>query len=286
VSESQEVSQFDPNTTAGTFIVALVLCLVCAFVVSTAAVGLRPLQETNAKNKMMRNVLIAAGLWDSTKHTDRDIPELFKNIETTFWNLPAREGDPGSPNTELDDAAYERLVSTPAGIREIDPAKDVAGIKRRETVARIYLLKDESGKIEKIILPIAGKGLWSTLYGFLAVDPTTTQSRGITFYKHAETPGLGGEVDNPRWKARWSNPEEPIELRTVGGEPLLDVTKPGGAQNPNQIDGLSGATITSNGVENTIRYWLGSDAFGPYLDQMAAANAAGSSSTQTTAVTP
>ncbi len=270
-TEIQETrSAFDPNSTLGTFIVALVLCVVCALIVSGSAVGLKPYQDANAKNKMMRNVLVAAGIWEAGKHTDADIPELFGNVDTIYWNLPSQEHPTGAANTELTDETFERLLASPQGTMEIDPAKDISGIKRRGTVAKIYLVRNPSGGVEKIILPISGKGLWSTLYGFLAVDASTTQARGITFYKHGETPGLGGEVENPAWRSKWSDANSPLEVRKVGGEPTLDITKPGNASLPNQVDGLSGATITSNGVENTIRYWLGADAFGPYLDLTAA----------------
>lgn len=264
---------FDPNSTSGTFVVALVLCLVCALIVSASAVGLKPLQDANAKNKMRRNVLIAAGIWDETKHTDKDLDKLFKNIEVVFWNLPGADSPTGSQNTELNDENFDQFLSSPKGSMEIEPAKDISGIKRRETVARVYLVRNNAGGIQKIVLPITGKGLWSTLYGFLAVDASTTQARGITFYKHGETPGLGGEIENTKWRSGWTGEKSPLELRKVGGDPVLDVTKPGNAKAGNQIDGLSGATITSNGVENTIRYWLGADGFGPYLDQMAAQNA-------------
>ncbi|MCA9032186.1 MAG: Na(+)-translocating NADH-quinone reductase subunit C [Planctomycetaceae bacterium] len=270
-TDIEESKGFDPNSTSGTFIVAVVLCLVCAVAVSLAAVGLRDLQDRNAKNKMMRNVLIAAGIWDDTKHTDADIPTLFENIDTRLWNLPADGKPNGSFNTELSLDSYnqEDAASTPAGSIEIAADADVAGIKRREKVSRVYFVKDDAGKVTSIILPIKGKGLWSTLYGFLAVDATTRESRGITFYKHGETPGLGGEVDNPKWKQKWRGGDSSLLLRGDDGKVSLDVVKPGNASTASQIDGLSGATITSNGVENTIHYWLGPDAFGPFLDEFA-----------------
>ncbi|MCA9087116.1 MAG: Na(+)-translocating NADH-quinone reductase subunit C [Planctomycetaceae bacterium] len=264
-------SGFDPNTPVGTFIVAATLCFVCSLIVSAAAVGLKPLQEQNAKNKMMRNVLIAAGVWQDGKNTDADIPELFKNIDVILWNLPEKDGETGSLNKELKAADYDQAAaaSTPGGSMAIPAADDVSGIKRREKVSKIYLVRDADGKVNKIVLPVYGKGLWSTLYGFLALDASTREARGITFYKHAETPGLGGEVDNPKWKSLWSNTNSPLVLRDDQGQTILDVTKPGNATQPNQIDGLSGATITSSGVENTIHYWLGPNAFGPFLDQFA-----------------
>ena len=66
-----------------------------------------------------------------------------------------------------------------------------------------YLLKKEDGSLDKIILPIHGYGLWSTLYGFIALEKNGNDIFGLQFYQHAETPGLGAEVDNPKWKAQW-----------------------------------------------------------------------------------
>lgn len=263
---TQNNEPFDPDSTFGTLIVALVLCLVCSLVVSAAAVGLRPMQAKNEENKKKKNVLIAAGIWDES-NTYSDIPELFKPIETILVNLPGRSDDAplaGTLNETVDPASFnqKKAAKDPAQSVEIPRELDLAGIKRRERVSEVYVVR-EDGKVKMFVLPIYGKGLWSTLYGFLAVDADTETARGITFYQHGETPGLGGEVENPKWKAQWPGKT----VRNEEGEPVLDVTKPGYASSENEVDGLSGATITSDGVENTIRYWLGEDAFGPFLER-------------------
>lgn len=255
------------DTTKGTFLVAIVLCLVCSLLVSVAAVGLRPLQKRNQVLEVRRNVLKAAGVWQED-FTSEDVDREFASIEPILVNLP-RSGQPGQPGTisdAFDVAAYDsrRAANDPALQVRIPEAIDSAGIKRREPVARVYLVRNDDGAVEQIVLPIYGKGLWSTLYGFLALDADTRTVRGITFYEHAETPGLGGEVDNENWQAQWSG-------RVALGDddqPQINVVK--GAADPaenNQIDGLSGATITSNGVEGLVNYWLGEDAFGPFLQR-------------------
>lgn len=274
VSEtSEDKKKFDPNSFFGTLVVAVVLCLVCSFVVSTAAVGLRPLQQKNQKNKQQRNVLIAAGIWEED-YTDAKIPELFENIETIAVNLPGRGKDlpeAGSENGDVDITSYNQLKASKDPEQSIIIGDaDVAGIKRRETVSLVYLINGKSGELETIVLPIYGKGLWSTLYGYLALEADARTVKGITFYQHGETPGLGGEVDNPKWKAKWSGKVVVNE----NGEPIIEVTKPGAASEDYQVDGLSGATITSAGVEKTIDYWLGDDAFGPFLDKYRAVETA------------
>ena len=135
-----------------------------------------------------------------------------------------------------------------------------------------------------MILPIYGKGLWSTLYGFIAVDADGQTIRGITFYEHGETPGLGGEVENPAWKALWPG-KSAFSAEEIKGSsldhlptPIIQVAKgqvtSETVQAEHKVDGLSGATITSNGVTALVRYWLGPDGFGSYLHQLRSERAA------------
>ena len=255
-----------PDSTKRTFTVAFVLCLVCSLLVSVAAVGLRPLQKRNQELKLRRNVLKAAGLWQE-EFTDQDVNATFESIEAILVNLPRSEeiGEAGTINVTKDVATYDtrRAANDPDQQVLIPDGIDAAGIKRREPVARVFLVMNE-GAVDQIVLPVYGKGLWSTLYGFLALDADTRTVRGITFYEHAETPGLGGEIDNDDWKAQWAGK---VALDDEY-QPQIDVVK--GVADPdaaNQVDGLSGATITSNGVEGLVEYWLGEDAFGPFLER-------------------
>jgi Na+-transporting NADH:ubiquinone oxidoreductase subunit C len=253
-----------PDTTKGTFIVASVLCLVCSLLVSAAAVGLRPIQKRNQQLKLRRNVLVAAGMWQDD-FTNKDVDRAFESIKTVLVNLPRSEriGEPGTINTEFNPQTYDpRKASNDPELRvDIPEDLDRAGIKHREPVARVFLVMD-GDQVDQIVLPVYGKGLWSTLYGFLSLDADTRTVHGITFYEQGETPGLGGEVENPVWKAKW-----PGKVALDDNyQPQIDVVK--GAASPgsdNQIDGLSGATITSNGVEGLVDYWLGDDGFGPFL---------------------
>jgi Na+-transporting NADH:ubiquinone oxidoreductase subunit C len=122
----------------------------------------------------------------------------------------------------------------------------------------------EAGSVARLIIPVEGKGLWSTLYGFLALEKDVDTITGITFYQHGETPGLGGEVDNPKWKALWKG----RKAFNADQEPTIEVLKgqAGSVQDaPHHVDGLSGATITSRGVTYLVQFWLGEHGFGPYL---------------------
>ncbi len=239
------------------------VCVVCALFVSTASVALRERQQENALLDRQKKVLTVAGLIDDGERPRaEEIRRLFdENIEGRIVDLAsgryALDIDP--TNFDQREAASDPDASRPA-------PSNRAGVRRVPDHARVYQLM-EGGKVSAIILPIEGKGLWSTLYGFLALGPDTRTIRGITFYEHGETPGLGGEVDNPSWKQRW-----PGRLAfDEDWEPVIRVKKGSAGspdEDPHQVDGLAGATITSRGVTNLLQFWLGEAGFGPYLERV------------------
>jgi Na+-transporting NADH:ubiquinone oxidoreductase subunit C len=155
----------------------------------------------------------------------------------------------------------------PALSRNVTSDEDIAKVGRQANVAQVYLVRGESGEYDKIILPVHGYGLWSTLYGFLALESDANTVAGLGFYDHGETPGLGGEVDNPRWKALWPGKkvyrDGEVELSLVKG--AVDSSS---ASADWKVDGLSGATLTSRGVSNLIDFWLGDRGFAPFLENM------------------
>ena len=247
-----------PNDSPGKIVgVAVVLCLVCSIVVSAAAIGLKPRQEANKKLEIQRNILQVAGLM----RPGADIDELFEQIEPRIVDLRS-----GTFSDAVDPAGYEQRLAArdPAQSDALPRDEDLAGIGRKAHYATVYLVKDDAGEISSVILPVHGYGLWSTLYGYLAVKPDGREVVGLQFYEHAETPGLGGEVDNPRWRGLWPGKL----LYDTEGTLRVDVAKgaaPAGPEGAYQVDGLAGATLTSRGVGNLLRYWAGEDGFGPFL---------------------
>lgn len=244
------------DTIGKTLTVALLLCIVCSVVVSGAAVSLRPLQQANKDADRKRNILLAAGMYQP----ELSIDEQFSAIETRLVDLDSGkfvEGDVGSYDQRK--AAKDASLSRP-----LSGDEDLAKIGRRENVAVIYVV-EKAGDVDKVILPIHGYGLWSTLYGFMALEADLNTVAGLGFYDHAETPGLGGEVDNPRWKGMWPGKkvyrDGSVELALLKG-----AVDPRSAMADYQIDGLAGATLTSRGVSNLVQFWLGENGFKPFLD--------------------
>ncbi|MDA9839819.1 Na(+)-translocating NADH-quinone reductase subunit C [Porticoccaceae bacterium] len=242
-----------------TFGVALALCVVCAVVVSSAAVILRPTQEVNKLLDLKANILASAGLLQEGV-----------SIETQFEQISTRVVDlqTGEFTDAVDAATYDQRKASkdPSLSMALDPKQDPAKIKRRANYATVYMVEGEQG-IEKIILPIKGYGLWSTLYGFLALEADFETVAGIGFYEHTETPGLGGEVDNPRWKASWVGKQayNQGELAITVLKGKADMSRAG---SESQIDGLAGATLTTRGVDNLVRYWLGDEGFRPLINSL------------------
>lgn len=236
---------------------ALALCLVCSTLLSFAAVGLRDRQESNKQLDKKKSVLYAARLLAPSDDASAErIAELFANIEAKVVDIETGAYVEGADPETFDEDSVE-WVPAP---------ENMAGVSEIPEHVRVFLVK-ENGKLDMVVLPIFGKGLWGTLYGFFAVDADMETARGITYYNHKETPGLGGEVDNPKWKNRWPgrkiyDGEGDVALQVIKGT-AGDV-----AEDPYHVDGLSGATITSRGVSNMLHFWLGDKGFGPYLDQL------------------
>ena len=244
-----------------TVFMTVLVCFVCAIVVATAAIALKEKQDLNKVVDVQQNILQVAGLDDDSM----TIEERFTFIDAQVVDLAT-----GEYVSDIDVEAYDQRLAAkdPEQSVVLTKDQDVAGIKRRANYAKVYLVKDNNDQINKIILPVHGYGLWSTLYGFVSVETDASTVYRVKFYDHAETPGLGGEVDNPNWRSIWTGKQ----FFDENGDYDLRVIK--GSVNPNsqnanyQVDGLAGATLTSRGVDNLFKYWLSDQGFGPYLDKL------------------
>ena len=233
-------------------IIPLIACIACAVIVSVTAVSVRPEQNLNIENEKKLKILAAAGIV-----TD-EVEKEFSKIETLYVDFASNQLVQVENN-------YDHIkASASVEASSIVPKdQDIAILKRRENIAPIYVWYSDEEQIQKVVLPIRGYGLWGTLYGYISLDADLNTVKGIEYYDHKETPGLGGEVDNPVWKSDWNGKK----IYDTSGEVILYVTK-GPSSEDYEIDGISGATLTSNGVTNMIRYWLGENGYGPVLQQL------------------
>ncbi len=241
---------------------ALAVCGVCSVFVASAAVSLKDRQIENQRLDVQKKVLGVAGLMKPGESLEREeITRLFsERVEARVVDL---ESGSYAESIAADD--FDQRVASKDPERSRPAPPNGAKVLRVPHHGKVFEVK-EGGDVVSLILPIEGKGLWSTLYGFIALSADTRTILGITFYEHGETPGLGGEVDNPRWKALW----EGRKAFDAQWEPKIAVKKGAAGpveSDPYQVDGLSGATVTSRGVTYLVRFWLGEDGFGPFLAQ-------------------
>jgi Na+-transporting NADH:ubiquinone oxidoreductase subunit C len=255
------------HSTGYTIMFAAGICLVCSVFVSGAAVSLKDRQEANKVLDRQKKVLVVAGLMEEGESLPpEEVQDRFNNkIAARLVSLDSGTFVDSAANGANADAYDQRKASKDPDLSTKAVANN-AKVSRIPNVATVYLVL-EGEKVDQHILPIQGAGLWSTLYGYLSVASDGNTIRGITFYEHAETPGLGGEVDNAGWKAKWKD----RKVFDGKGEIAIHVKKGAAgdaASDPYAVDGLSGATLTSNGVTNSIEFWLGGEAFGPYLSKV------------------
>ncbi|MCB1732147.1 MAG: Na(+)-translocating NADH-quinone reductase subunit C [Halieaceae bacterium] len=253
------------DSTVKTLVVAFSLSIVCAIFVSTAAVVLQPAQEINKTLDRKRNILAAAGMLEEGK----SVEEQFSQVSTRLVDLRT-----GKFVEDMDPQGYDqrKAAKDPKASTDLSDEEDIANIGRRENYSLVYVVEDSAGELEKIILPVRGYGLWSTMYGFIALEQDINTVAGLGFYEHGETPGLGGEVDNPRWKGMWPGKQVyrdgDVELGLIKGS--VDPDNDNAAW---QVDGLAGATLTSRGVTNLVHFWLGENGFEPFLNNLQAGEA-------------
>lgn len=247
---------FKKDSVFGTLIVVILVSLACSVIVAGSAVSLKPLQEEQKLLDKQKNILSVAGLLKKGTNIKAIYAE---RIEPKLVDL-----DTGDFVDNQEDFDANKSAKDPQTSIAIPADDDVAKIRRRANYAQVYLVKNAQGKVDQVVLPIYGTGLWSVMYGFVSVKPDGNTLDGITYYDQGETPGLGGEIENPKWQAQF--PDKTIF--DDQGNVVLHVSKGGSADKAHGIDALSGATLTSNGVQNTFKFWFGPKGFGPFLQKL------------------
>lgn len=247
------------NSKAYTLLVATVICLAGSVLVSTAAVSLRPLQQANQAMDQRINILRVAGLYQP----GIDVLAVFDDrVEVKVIDFTS-----GEVADHIDPATFDPAAAArdPAQRITLRGAEDIAGVGSHAKYGLIYLIRSEDGELERFVVPAHGYGLWSTMYAFIALEADANTVADIAYYQHAETPGLGGEIENDRWQSQW----EGKKIYDEGGDVAFRLVRGGASSDdPHGVDALAGATLTSNGVTNTVRYWLSDSAYRPYLEKM------------------
>ena len=253
------------ESTRYTILFATVVCVVCALLVSVAAVSLQPRQAAAARLYMEKNVLLAAGLLEpGTEVTAQEVNRIFdERIRVRLVDLATGEL---VAEDKMDARGYDQRKARgdPATSRVAPPNN--AGIGRLPNLGVVYFIM-KGDAVDQIVIAVEGLGMWGTIYGFLSLDRDTTTVRGLTYYDQKETPGLGGEIANPKWQALWRGRKGFDEqwnaritvIKGQAGAPEVD---------PLRVDGLSGATVTSNAITRLMQFWLSDNGYGKFLKRI------------------
>ena len=248
-----------------TLFVVVGLCFICSIFVSTAAVILRPIQIENKLLDKQKYILEAAGLTadSGAPLTKADVLEKYnKYVVAKLVDLKTGDWVEGDADSFDADKVSRDVANS------FKPENDVASVKRVANTAVVYIVSDDQGQLKTLILPIKGYGLWSTMYAFLAIEPDMNTIQSLVYYAFTgsgETPGLGGEVQNPIWMAKWHGKK----LYDAQGNLAIKVTKnPVIAASEHGVDALSGATLTGNGVQNSLEFWLGEEGFAHFIEKV------------------
>lgn len=248
------------NTSSNGYVMgfAIGVCVVISAALALTANSLKPIQDEAAEFDRQKNVMMAAGLVAADdKRTVAELKKLYVDrVKEVVVNTKTGEVLAGK---SLKDAAQLNKEADAA-----DKADKTAASRFRVVATTV----GDGGKLESVVLPISGKGLWSTIYGYLALEGNLDTVRGVTFYKHGETPGLGGECENPMWCAQWKGKSIRDAGKLVGIKVKKGKVDPSIAEEKaHKVDGLSGATITSDGISRFVLADL--TAFEGYLKSLA-----------------
>jgi Na+-transporting NADH:ubiquinone oxidoreductase subunit C len=252
------------DTPVRALLTVLVTAVICSSIVSASVVLLRPIQLNNKLLERSRNIVALTGQLPQGGASDEVLLELFKSLDARVVDI-----DEPRLDTEFDAYTFDarKAAVDPQLSEAIPPEKDRAALGRRSRYQTIYLVWKD-GALQRVILPIHGAGMWSMLYGYLALESDLNTIAGTVFYEQNETPGLGDQITDRNWQSKWKGKQ----LFDHSGELLFHIAegpvKPGSAAADYQVDALTGATVTSNAVTALVQYWLGPDGYGPLLAQL------------------
>lgn len=256
------IASMPNDSLAKTLTVALLVALFGSILVSSAAVLLRPRIEANLERERQENLMEIVQRLPG-------VEELFERVEDAAVEAFVVDLATGA----IDRTLREQDVDSRSAARDvgrsiaIPPDRDIAGLKSIGRYEVVYMVRADN-ILRLVVLPVRGQGYASTLYGYLGLAGDANTVVGLGFYEHGETPGIGGQVDSPEWRGGWQgkkvrDPEGQLRVGVARGS--LSLTDPDA---PYQVDGLTGATFTSQGVNNLVRFWLGDDGFGPFLSRI------------------
>jgi len=243
----------------------LVTAVVCSTIVSASVVLLRPIQLNNELLKRSGNILQLTGLLPAEGAVDdARVLELFRSLDARVVNIDQTSLDTGFDPYTFDE---RKAATDPELSIAVPPAEDLAKLARRSQYLTVYLVWKD-GQLDRVVLPIRGAGMWSMVYGYIALESDFNTIAGVVFYEQNETPGLGDQIAKPHWQQKWVGKR----LYDETGEMLFRIAEGPVAEGASgagyEVDALTGATVTANAVTALMRYWFGPNGYGPLLQRL------------------
>ncbi len=237
-----------------TFVVAFMVASVSAVAVAVTAISLKPLQDENiarAREQRMADMLASVpGLADILADAEGDL------LETRIVDLAS-----GTFADEIDPASFDVAAAAvdPARSTALSEADDIAGIGRRPDHAPVHILR-QAGKVKLLIVPGYAAGYKSTIRAYVALEGDLNTIAAVSVYDQEETPGLGTRITEAAWLDLWAGRQVADETGAI----RIEVVR-GPTTNTFEVDGITGATRSTTGVSNIVRFWLGPFGFGPFI---------------------
>ncbi len=244
------------------FGVAIGVALICSLLVSGVTAYLRPIQEANLaaeRNARMGAMLDAVpGLRDVIAESGAD------GLQTRMVDLDTGQFVPDANVSAFD---YDTAASSEELAVSIPADRDLARLRTRPAQIPVNIV-ERDGELLLLVLPMRGRGYQSTIIALMALESDLRTVAALRILEQGETAGLGARIETPEWQEGWTGKQ----VADSNGTIVIDVVR-GGAKTAFEVDGISGATITSTGVANTVRYWLGDHGFGPLIERLRAEGA-------------
>ncbi|GGI77126.1 Na(+)-translocating NADH-quinone reductase subunit C [Shewanella gelidii] len=251
---------FNKDSIMGTMIFTISLSLLCSFMITGTAEILKERKLAKKRDELKRYVLTAANV---DLDGEQSFQELFDELVTPMLvDLDTGEMDSNDAVMDFD----ERMAAiNPDTSRK--PKKDTAKIKRRANQVRVFKVADKDGQLAHVVVPVHGKGLWSIIYGYVAVKADLNTIENVVFYEHGETPGIGDFVSAPDWVKQWHGKQ----VFDASGDVAFRIVK-GGAEDGDihGVDSVSGATKTARGIQRAVTFWFGREGYQTFFDKLKA----------------
>jgi Na+-transporting NADH:ubiquinone oxidoreductase subunit C len=248
-------TQAPTESVTRTMLIAVSVALFCSAMVSGAVYLLRPLQAAYASLERNETILRAAGQLPSDT-SDRAIINAYLELDARVVDLTS-----GISTSTLNGHAYDHWA--PTGV-DTDPTimeMDSVGLSTLPRYVPIYIVSGPTG-IERLVLPLHGRGMWSMLLGYVALEPDLQTIATLAFYKHGETPGIGDRILDDTWLQSWQG------KRLYDSSGAVQIRMDANKNTPAQyrVDAITGATVTSQAVARMVAFWAA--AYAPLLRQL------------------